>query len=414
MKIAVVYGSLAPLPPTRGIAPGIVIYNTIENFQALPEDNIVVFSHWEPDIDKLNYDHEKYHSVKILPWARMLITLIKKLPYRFYHPFLSRKFGHTDNEWLGYAISLLFAVRKYQPDLIVCHVNYKLPLLLSLFCPKAKIIYYHHGSNLHIHLSTENWRKLENCLSGLVSVSQAAIDGLEQKFGKITIYHKVIRNGVDTNLFSPTLKLSKRVEVRKSHQVLQNDFVFLYSGRIVSSKGIHHLISVFLRLVKDYSFIHLWIAGSAAKENRADYQYERRLKEMAESHPNNIKFLGWFPNQQMPVIFASADATVLPATIEEGIPLSLLESMACGTPVIASKIGGIPEIITNHETGILIDPENIETSLEAAMKYFLTNPELIRIYSKSGVENTQSNYTYHQVAHEFFELINDFRKDICR
>ena len=410
MKIAIVYGSCAPIPPVRGIAPGIVIYYTVEHLQLSNSDELAVFSHWEAALDGLDYDRQKYHSVRDYPIVRIAIRLFKKLPYRFYHPLLSAWFGQTDDDWLKYAVSLLFQVHAYRPDVIVCHVNYKLPLLLRYFCPQAKILYYHHGSNMHLRLSADEWRTFQKNLDGLVSVSQAALDGVTNTFGSIQVPHWVIHNGVNDNLFRPTLKDTVREQVRAHYQIASDDFVFLYAGRIYPTKGIQNLISVFLKLENQYPKAKLLIAGSADKENRPDFDFERKIQEMASALPERIIFTGWFPNEKMPELMAIADVLVLVAVTEEGIPLSLLESMACATPVIATSIGGIPEIVQHGETGLLISIENLETDLSTAMQTYLTDHTLWQRCSIQAAEVVQSKYTYRQVTSKFLEILEEYRK----
>lgn len=412
MRIAIVYGSSAPIPPVRGIAPGIVIYNTVEHLQLESDDELAVFSRWEPALDDLEFDRLKYRNVKVYKPILKFIRAFKKLPYRFYYPILFSWFGQTDDDWLGYVLSLVFEVRTFRPHVIVCHVNYKLPLLLRRFYPKAKILYYHHGSNMHLRLSRNEWQAFQWVLDGLVSVSQAAFDGLKSAYGgPIQIPHWIIHNGVDERLFHPDQKEKERAALRARFQAAPVNFIFLYAGRLSHTKGIHHLIQTFIKLAGKYPHARLWIAGSSASENRPDYGYEKKLHEMASALPKSITFIGWFPNEQMSDLMSAADVFVLAAVNDyEGVPLSLLESMACGTPVIASSIGGIPEIVVHGEDGLLVSVENIETELFQAMQTCLNDRTARMHWSQCAERKIRQRYTYHQVAGQFRAVLDAYRE----
>lgn len=412
MKIAIVYGSSAPVPPVRGIAPGIVIFNTVNHLKLDAEDELVVFSRWEAALDSLEYDRRIFRNIKAPTVLRLAVRLIRKLPYRVYHPLLSAWFGHTDEDWLAYVLGLLFQVRAFRPDVIVCHVSYHLPVLLRRVCPRARILYYHHGSNMHLRLSEAGWRSFQRNLDGLVSVSQAAFDGIERTYGLIRLPHWVIHNGVDDSLFHRGLKRKNGGRVRARFGADHGDFIFLYAGRISPGKGIHHLIRAFIALADKYPRSRLWIVGSAAAENRSDFGYEESLHAQATALPGRITFMGWFPNAGMPELLASANVTILPALTEEGIPLSLLESMACATPVIATRIGGIPEIVQHEETGLLVSIENLESDLRMAMERTMLDLEFWSACSSRGAEWVRENHTYCSVAGQFKLILNSFRGSV--
>lgn len=130
-------------------------------------------------------------------------------------------------------------------------------------------------------------------------------------------------------------------------------FVILFVGRLIPEKGIRELLKAASKWNKHIS---LAIAGVGPLEDE--------IKSYADSF-NNILILGRVENKNLPRYYTAADALIVPSTHEEGFGRVLLESLACGTPVIAANRGGIIEAI-NKKVGFLIKitPENIKKVVE--------------------------------------------------
>ncbi|KRA33871.1 glycosyl transferase family 1 [Rhodanobacter sp. Root627] len=172
--------------------------------------------------------------------------------------------------------------------------------------------------------------------AALITVSQALKDtlaALDVDPAKIT----VLRNGVDLDRFAP-----------RDRAALRNKFgvqgpVWLTVSHLVELKGIHIVIEALSR-VPD---VTLLIAGKGPQE--------RELRELVErlGLSARVRFLGAIPHTELCDYYNIADAMVL-ASSREGMPNVVLESIACGTPVLATPVGGIPELITTPEAGELM------------------------------------------------------------
>lgn len=185
--------------------------------------------------------------------------------------------------------------------------------------------------------------------AGIIAVSQALKDGLVG-LGVPPAHIHVLRNGVDLAMFRPL----DRDGARKRLGVVGP--MLLSVGNLVEPKG-HDLVIDALRSLPQYSLL---ICGEGPERPAL----ERRVKELGVM--GRVRFLGRIPHEQLAEIYSAADALVL-ASSREGWPNVLLEAMACGTPVIASKIGGIPEIVTRPEAGVLM-AERTAGGVAAAVK----------------------------------------------
>jgi glycosyltransferase involved in cell wall biosynthesis len=160
-----------------------------------------------------------------------------------------------------------------------------------------------------------------------------AIVGLGATAEKIT----VLRNGVDLGLFRP----EDRVQARNKFGITR--FATVSVGNLIPTKG-HHLVIEALQSLPD---VELLIAGRGSMANELEALAERL------GVASRVKFLGVLPQEELRWLYSAADVLVL-ASAREGWPNVLLEAMACGTPSIASNVGGIPEIIAIPNAGVLL------------------------------------------------------------
>jgi teichuronic acid biosynthesis glycosyltransferase TuaC len=158
--------------------------------------------------------------------------------------------------------------------------------------------------------------------------------------GKVT----VLRNGVDLKQFYPEDRQWARSVFGMSH------FALASVGHLVPRKG-HDLVIGVLPHLTD---AELFIAGSGPEE--------RRLRALANSLDvaDRVHFLGMLTQDQLRLLYSGADALVL-ASSREGWANVLLESMACGTPVIATNVWGTPEVVAAPEAGVLVEERSTDT-----------------------------------------------------
>lgn len=140
-----------------------------------------------------------------------------------------------------------------------------------------------------------------------------------------------IPNYVDSTLFSPDF---------------QPGSYFLYFGRISHEKGLYTLVNAAI-----LAGVELKVVGTGPEEGR--------LKDLVNELGGNVQFLGYRSGKELHSLIRSSKAVVLPSEWYENAPMSVLESFALGKPVIGARIGGIPELIEEGETGWLFESGNV-------------------------------------------------------
>lgn len=175
----------------------------------------------------------------------------------------------------------------------------------------------------------------------------------------------VLRNGVDTDVFRRADGSAIRAKAGASGPVL------LAVGNLVPLKG-HDLM---IRALRDLPGASLLIAG--------DGPARAPLEALAFSLGlgSRVHFLGSVPHKDLPAVYSAADLLIL-ASEREGWPNVLLEAMACGTPVVAARVGGVPEIVTAPEAGLMIEERTPAAIAEGVQR-------LLRI--RAGAEKVRAH-----------------------
>lgn len=196
--------------------------------------------------------------------------------------------------------------------------------------------------------------------AGIVTVCQALKDGLVDlgvEAGKIV----VLRNGVDLDQFRPVDRDAARAALGLEGRLLVS------VGHLIERKGNHVTIAA-LPMLPGY---RLLLVGDGEEEGRLREQ-ARRL-----GVADRVHFLGHVDQPDLPRIYAAADALVL-ASSREGWANVLLESMACGTPVVATNVWGTPEVVAAPEAGVLMRAREPGALADAVRSLFAAYPDRSR------------------------------------
>lgn len=172
-----------------------------------------------------------------------------------------------------------------------------------------------------------------------------------------------------------------------------------YVGTFRHSKGVHVLLEAMRRLPSDK--IQLAVYGSPGHFP----EYDERVRELA-SGLENVSFRGNFPNEKLPEVFAGFDALVIPSLWHENSPLVLLSAFALKTPVVASRVGSLAEMVDHGKNGLLFTMGDAG-SLAVQLKTLMAQPELIDRL-RAGMPAVK---TMDQNAEEMFEVYSRLQRD---
>lgn len=269
----------------------------------------------------------------------------------------------TNYEFTQYLDAFLMASVKaandFKPDIIhVQHVSflvwvadyikatYNIPFVVTV-----------HGPDLNSAISDRRLRLLTK--HSLIRASRIFPNSLDTKNRFYSIFGQVFKRktrtvfpGVDVGLYS---KL-ENVKIIETKYNLKNKRLVIYVGRLDREKGVDYLIKAAKNIPAE-----IYILGGG--------DYQKNLENLVKDLKlNNVHFLGYLGKEyvkEMRKFYQRADVIVVPSIVKEALGLVILEAMAARTPVVASNIGGIPNIVKDGKTGFLVKPRS---SLEIAEK----------------------------------------------
>lgn len=174
--------------------------------------------------------------------------------------------------------------------------------------------------------------------------------------------------------------------------------VVSYVGRLHEEKGVLNLVRAIPKVLAKRHDVKFVIVGEG--------QLEGELRSYVAAHAlsQNVTFQGWIPHDELHKYLVKSKLLVLPS-YTEGLPHAMLEAMACGTPVLATPVGAVPEVIHDKETGFLV-PDNSPDQLAEGILSALAYPYLSRIVGKARIL-VQSEFRYENVLKMWRDVICD-------
>nr|WP_262918338.1 glycosyltransferase [Mucilaginibacter straminoryzae] len=305
---------------------------------------------------------------------------------------------HIHNLHYGGSPSVLYAIKKFNVPTVVTLHNYR------LLCPSATL--YHKGE-----IFTDSIRKdlpLKAMLGGvylnskLLTAWVAITTFIHQKLGTWEIPKRYLVLGDHSRIlfsFSKVRKIASRIAVKPNfcYQVenvaTEKSHYYFYAGRITEEKGIMTMLEAFAK-----NGLRLKIAGGGPMEEE--------VKAFIKNHPN-IEFLGRQNREQMSELLSGATSLIFPSIWFETFGMIIIEAFSAGTPVIASSLGQLKELINDKVNGLQFAPGNAE-DLQEKIAYFesLTDEERQQ-YGENARRKYLENYTPEKNAEQLISIYQE-------
>lgn len=262
--------------------------------------------------------------------------------------------------------------RKYKPDVIHLHSS-KVGILGRIAFPKSKIVYTVHGFD-SIRIAYRRYlpveKLLQNCCRAIVGVSLYDRENLLEEGIKNNV--QVVYNGISVPC---------RLEENPFRNMREYRCKVLCIARLSPQKDVDLFFKV-AALLPRYAFI--WIGNQ--------YEY-------TQEYPSNVFFMGSLSNAG--AYNEYADLFMLPSNYE-GLPMTIIEAMSFGKPIVASNVGGISEIVLNDENGYTV--ENIPDVFAEKIEYILENSDLYSQFSRNALERFKKNLTVDKMVGEYLKI----------
>ena len=288
-------------------------------------------------------------------------------------------------------------IRRRPEDVVLFFgaTSYLLPILFARLIGKTVLVEPRGDVSLTLRLNWE--QRMPDFLAGILAGSVRLLEragfaiahrvvtytpNMARELGLDPDSPRVYPHGaryVDTAAFKPEVPLEER------------DNVVGFVGRLDEEKGIRELVSVAKQLPEDVTFRFV---GDGPL-------YEWVASELAEEIENgSVELAGWVDHEDVPAELNRMKLLVMPSEPTEGLPTTILESLACGTPVYASPVAGVPNVVVEDETGYHI---NEYDRIEANIRSLLDRDDLTEV-SRQGRNLIEDNYSF-EASRERYRIL---------
>lgn len=295
----------------------------------------------------------------------------------------------------SYAIRVAREVRDF--DLIYIHNEPNIILFLNKKAGQ-KIVLHMHNDHLSARAFRPLYRRAIARADKIICVSDCIRQRAISCFPEYTDKFVVVMNSTDPDSFRPYGEIA----VKQLNGIISFDPTcqyILYVGRLTEVKGVHVLIEAFRQINARIPSTRLIIAGSSFFSGAAKTAYEQKLVKLAGKVSESIVFTGFLPHDKLRYLYSAADIVVCPSVWEEPFGLVIIEAMSSGTSVVASRVGGIPEVITNGEDGVLVTP-NSPDELTNAVCNLLDHPAQKTAMELCGRKKILEAFTWERLVRE--------------
>ena len=213
-----------------------------------------------------------------------------------------------------------------------------------------------------------------------------------------------IRNGVDVDRFKPTTDEALLTELGITGRYA------IFVGRITRQKGLAHLLRAWQNVPAEYGLV---LAAGSPDEEVIGNEVKALIEELQKTRSNVIWIPDMLPHEKLCALLTSADLFICPS-IYEPLGIVNLEAMGCETAVLATRVGGIPEVVADGSTGKLVnysgDGAALERDLSAAIVELMEQPALLKQFGEAGRKRAAAEFGWPAVARATLALYQSLIK----
>lgn len=370
-KIGIISAGVLPLPAIKGGAVESLIDEYVSHNIKEKRFHLTVFSIYDKNLNNVKSEFVDYIYIK----NNKFFSFLDKIISLFQKTFFKNKNATTFKNLLN-RFHFFLKIRKY-----LKRIDFDLLVLenhpAEYICLKTKYLQnkYHNKVIFHSHNIPAHYKRLTkwiSCTKAFYSVSSSLSSLWENALIRYCpqLKFEVLKNGVDLNVFKPLEDCEFLANKKKEYHIPIDKKIVLYTGRMVKSKGVLEVINSMMALDDSY---HLLLVGDYYYGVNAKNKDFDEIKKALFKIDGRYSFTGFVDRKTMPLIYNLADVVVLPSIEYDAAPLTLIESICCCKPVVATNIGGIPEYSKDAGVVLVQIDENLSKNIAINIKNIATD-----------------------------------------
>jgi len=330
----------------------------------------------------------------------------------------TRPFTSASTAYLAYAARVSLGARRWGAHVVHLNIYDGLIPIVRRLNPNVGIVFHMHD---HSQVQRDRTRVAEHLAQAdaIVGCSEYSTRQVKVRFPELADRCLTIWNAVDTDLY----------QVAADPHPDRPPTVLFY-GRLSPEKGLHVILKAFRRLLDEVPSARLLIAGQLALAGaefvdpfgsdplfadlgrfwgRGD-EYRAYLDSLVDdTMRSQVQFLGPVSNQETVALLHRSDVLAFPSLWHEPFGLPVIEAMAAGVPVVASRGGAFPETVVDGETGLLVDRGDVD-GLANALITLLGDPEVRREMGRAARHRAEEVFSWDQAVHTWLDLYREILK----
>ncbi len=380
--VALIGPELYPIPPIRGGAVELFIDQVASR---LNRWRPVVIGPADPDLPRREVrSGVEYFRIPLDGWRGRLYRR-----YRQYFPY--------------YDLQIAKILHQVQPDLLHVHNRPLLALSLQHRQRLAEVPLILHMHNLYHSLGRRERPAPGSAIpaAAFIGCSRFVVDREKAGLGRAAAAHFVVYNGVDAGAFCPPWENpERRQQIREQYGIAGAPTV-LFVGKLRESKGVHILLAAMEEVwARQPQTVLVLVGGTEFGRGRTDRDtpFLQQLRRRIETARGRVMLTGFFPPARIPEAYLLGDIFVGPSQIEEGLGMVFLEAAAAGLPSIATRRGGIPEIVQEDLNGLLLQQHDDSRELAGKIMQLLEDPDLRLRLGRQARTWVREHFSWDQIA----------------
>lgn len=395
MNLLIISNGDLPIPTSQGGAVETLIQTIIDSNEKEKQHEITIYTPYDNKSKEMAKSYMKcqfeYIDTNSISYkiGRAIRFLINRLP----NIYIGNQFIHNVSKKLKKQKE-----KNEEYDYVIVENSSEYALVLQKYFKNNLILHLH---NDFLNINTDMSQKILHLYTKVFTLSNY----IKERVKQIDINYKEIYtlyNGIEINKFNREVNI---VELKRELGIKKEDFVFLFTGRIVKEKGVKELLLAYKKLPFDKR-LKLFIVGNLNTTNIIKKKYIKELLKIAKETKNKVIFTGYIPYKELYKYYKIAEVGIVPSIWEEPFALTVIEHLASGHPVIMTNSGGMSELADKKST-IVIERNNIIENLSKAMLEIIEKrPD----YSKEDMLKQANKFNSETYYKRFNELITKEKK----
>lgn len=330
----------------------------------------IVFRHVDAGFDRY-----------VLAGLSSLHSILPGAPPRYFHHYRDAFYARRAAE----------ACREAQTDCIAFAACPQWAARLRELNPDARLVFFQRDEWLCA--APRDFNRFLECLDAVICPYGALAERISSRFPGIASRLHVVPDGVDANIFRPH-------RIRTRHRLL-------YVGRISEERGVQCLLDAFDTLRERYPDADLVMVGKEVRSSRESLvgtpfmgrTLRRGGRGIAERirRRDGIALTGHVRYRDLPLMYSTASVLIVPSLVDTPSGLTLVEAMASGVPVVATRVGAAPEILKDGRAGILVDPGE-PGQIVAAVEKIFDNRDTAARMGEAGRNAAEEKFNWKDVT----------------